>query len=296
MPPLALCAVADDAHAGDVVATGHRLEVGGAFTARYVHVATHGAWATTYAPGSVAVASAPLTARPGPAVEHRALPFLAALGVPAESVDLATGDPVEELQRRAAAAALLVVGSRRRGPVASALVGSVSRALIVHARVPVLVATPAADLDDPDGPVLCGVSPLRSGSAAMVRGAAGLARRLDRPLLLVAVVDGLDERVLAGASSVAARATISEDIEGARALLEHLGAWLEVPRGVHSTVRVGAPASALAHVADAEGAALLVVGCRPSSVFGTLLGGSVSQEIIRETSRAVVVVPPHGWH
>ncbi len=57
-----------------------------------------------------------------------------------------SGDPAGELARAAADrnAALLVVGSRGRGPVRAALLGSVSTAAIQLARCPVLIVPPRA--------------------------------------------------------------------------------------------------------------------------------------------------------
>lgn len=61
-------------------------------------------------------------------------------GVEAEAV-IAEGDPVDELLRVAGArhADLIIVGSRGLGAVAGALLGSVSRALVQHAPLSVLV-------------------------------------------------------------------------------------------------------------------------------------------------------------
>jgi nucleotide-binding universal stress UspA family protein len=54
---------------------------------------------------------------------------------------LLQGDPVEEITRQADVAAvdLIVVGARRRGALASALLGSVSRGILSRAKRPVLV-------------------------------------------------------------------------------------------------------------------------------------------------------------
>lgn len=62
------------------------------------------------------------------------------LGVDADC-EIAEGDPVDELVRAARyqEADLIVVGSRGLGAIAGALLGSVSKALVQHSPVPVLV-------------------------------------------------------------------------------------------------------------------------------------------------------------
>jgi nucleotide-binding universal stress UspA family protein len=69
-----------------------------------------------------------------------ALEEAARLGVEADC-EIAEGDPVDELIRAARyqEADLIVVGSRGLGAVAGALLGSVSKALVQHSPVPVLV-------------------------------------------------------------------------------------------------------------------------------------------------------------
>ncbi|MCS7006366.1 MAG: universal stress protein [Thermoleophilia bacterium] len=67
----------------------------------------------------------------------------AQLGTSAERV-VRVGDPAVELARLAGerAAALLVVGTRGRGPLASAVLGSVTLGLVEHAPCPVVVVPP----------------------------------------------------------------------------------------------------------------------------------------------------------
>ncbi|GAA5162436.1 universal stress protein [Pseudonocardia eucalypti] len=55
-----------------------------------------------------------------------------------------SGDPSTALLRGAGRAEAIVTGSRRRGPVGRALLGSTSRAVLRHSPVPVIVANPDA--------------------------------------------------------------------------------------------------------------------------------------------------------
>lgn len=66
----------------------------------------------------------------------------AAAGVDAKPY-VATGDPAKEIVRLAAelGADLIVVGSRGFGAVRGVLVGSVSRAVMTHSKIPVTIVT-----------------------------------------------------------------------------------------------------------------------------------------------------------
>ena len=69
-------------------------------------------------------------------------------GIPAETV-LREGDPAEEILRAAGIvhADLIVMGTRGRGRVAQALMGSVASAVIHKARCPVLIVAAMAEAD-----------------------------------------------------------------------------------------------------------------------------------------------------
>jgi len=71
---------------------------------------------------------------------------------PPVPVGVEVGDPVHELRRRAARehVRLLAIGSRGRGPIRQAFLGSVSAALAASAPRPVLVVPPTAVVRDGD--------------------------------------------------------------------------------------------------------------------------------------------------
>jgi nucleotide-binding universal stress UspA family protein len=265
MPPLAVCAVTDDEHVEDVVAVARWLEDAQAFTPRYLHVLR-----------GMPVAGMAQVVEP---VDDAAFVSL----VPGGEVEMLCGETASVLERRAEelGAALFVVGSRGRGTVASALSGSVSRVLLTRGTRPVLVARHGSAPEVGAGPVVCGVTRPEAHAQRVARAAAGLARRLERPLLLATVV----------ADAIGAQVELEADVDAAAGFLERLGTWLDVPCGVTQRVLAGPPAAALAEVAGEERSALLVVGCRGLGVFGTMMEGSVSRTLIRHACRPLVVVP-----
>jgi nucleotide-binding universal stress UspA family protein len=272
VPPLALCAVADDDQIHGVVAAGRRLQAADAFTPRYVHVAPFGSWTD-----------------PNP-------PFIAALGLPEDAVEITAGSTAATLERRAEqlGAALVIAGNRRRGMLASALTGSVSRALLRHGTRPVLMAGDEPDSGGDRAPVVCGITAPGPEAERIARAAAGLARRMERPLVLASVVGDEHDHRLAGAPGMSAHHAVEHERRDASALLERTATWLQAPDGVETVVLTGPPAERLAELGDRTHAALLVVGSRGAGVLGTLLGGSVSRALLRRSRRPVVVVPP-GW-
>jgi nucleotide-binding universal stress UspA family protein len=253
MPPLALCAVTDDDQLRGVVAAGRHLQAANAFTPRFIHVDPLAAW------------SAP--ARPT---------FLDAAGLSPDAVEVTCGSLVPTLERRAdqLGAALFVIGNRRRGALSGAFTSSVSRALLRHATRPVLMTRGERTAIQGSGPVICGIAPRAQDPGRVARAAAGLARRLERPLVLASVVDG--------------------DAESRDALevLDRVATWLDAPHGMDVVVVRGGAATGLAEVGELAGASCLVVGSGGAGVLGTLLGGDVSLALLRHAQRSVVVVPP----
>ena len=281
MPPLAVCAVDDDEHVEDVVAVARWLEACGAFTPRYLHVR------------GVSVAGVPQAAATPP--DDSAVATL----VPDAPIEVLAGDTAAALERRAdeLGAALFVVGSRGRGALSCALTGSVSRRLATKGTLPVLVAPRGSAPEPGDGPVVCGVTRPLAHAQRVARAAAGLARRLERPLLLVMVVpDTVEERMLAGAGRHTAHWELAADRELGEAFLGRVAEWLDVPDGVSQRVLVGSPPAVLADVGHEQRSALLVVGCRGLGLLGTMMDASVSRTLIRHACRPLVVVPLRHRH
>lgn len=245
MPPLALCALADDAHAKDVVAVARGLASAGGFTPRFVHVT---AW--HIAGQDVHGAGATLADR------YR---------IGRELIEVQAGPTADEVRRRAdeLGAALVVVGSRGRSRVGSAVTASMFRSVLLHGERPVVVARRAEALAAA-GPIVCGLTGPDERARHVARVAAGLARRLDRGLVLAACDHDL----------------------GADAL-EQLARWQRVPGDALPAIVDDASARGLASLARARNAPLLVVGSRTRGV----LDRPISPRLLREAGRPVVVVP-----
>lgn len=173
-------------------------------------------------------------------------------------------------------AELIVVGSRGRGALRSALLGSVSRSLAGQAPCPVLIVTPGAVKYHAGRPgrsgatLVCGID----GSEPSLRAArlgADLAERLgDRPLLLHAY----DAR----------RRGIVPGLADARGM---------APDGtkLRRLIEPGPPVYALESVANREGARLIVVGARSIGPLRSALVGSLSAQLVTVAGCPVVVLP-----
>ena len=211
------------------------------------------------------------------------------------------GTPPEALAALAAEeeAALLVVGSRGRGALRAALLGSVSSAVVRASDRPVVIVPPDAAPEHKveareSSVIVCGVD--RSEEA---KNAARVASHLAAALRLELVLLHAYASGPAGAAVPAPGAAppISyEDVEvrqheGARELLEQVAR--DVEAGPSVTVRVEAddPASALDRCAEAENAELIVVGTHGHGPLVSVLLGSTSSRLAASASRPVVLVP-----
>ena len=204
-------------------------------------------------------------------------------GAPEEIVALA-----EEL-----GAGLIVIGSRGRGGVRRALMGSVSDSVVRHAHCPVLVARaepivfPAKILVATDG---SREAELASSSAA------DLAGRTDSELHVVYVghippvyfespgawaLDPDLQRRMQDRSEEGARTRLDEQVQRVRE------AGGEVA-GSHA--RIGRPDAEIVGLAEELGAGLIVLGSRGLGPLRSALMGSVSHSVVRHARCPVMVV------
>jgi nucleotide-binding universal stress UspA family protein len=186
-------------------------------------------------------------------------------------------------------AQLVVVGTRARGRVRRALVGSVSVAVCSRAPCPVVVVPPRREVEP--GPsrvrVVVGVGgPDPSAAALGVAFAAAAQRGIGLTALHAwtpqppADVDGLgDDRDAAEAV-------------GRHRLTAALTPWRREFPGVDVRLTLVADDPARALAAESAGAALLVVGSRGRGCLAGALFGSVGQAVLRHARCPAAVVRP----
>lgn len=198
-----------------------------------------------------------------------------------------TGSVTATLLEMSGDAALVVVGSRGLGAWGRRLLGSVSSAVVEHARCPVAVIHDEDPLTgDPDrAPVVVGVD----GSQAAER----------------AIAIAFDEASRRGVELVAVHAWNDLDYEfpdikwvdytdrSERIVAESLAGYCETYPDV--TVRTVVVRDRPAHqlLLQSESAQLLVVGSHGRGGFAGMLLGSVSSEVVQSARMPVIVARSH---
>jgi nucleotide-binding universal stress UspA family protein len=205
-------------------------------------------------------------------------------------VVVVAGAPAEQLVDRAGDADLLVVGSRGRGGVRSALLGSVALHCAARARCSVVVVHPASS--GTVGPVVVGLDgsePSRAALSTAADQAAGLG------VDVVAVV--AHERPNHWSDLYAVPAPATAEIHeralgrGEQLVADVLGAGAaEKQPAVRILAKDGPAGNVL--VEQAEGASLLVVGSRGASRLAGLALGSVALHCVVHARCPVMVVRP----
>lgn len=202
------------------------------------------------------------------------------------------GNPAEVIVDHTAGARVLAIGNRGRGPLLSALLGSVSYAISAHAPCPVVVVRSDAELPSRDHGIVVGYDDSERSRKA-VDYALFAAEMHGAPVRFVRVWNDMGT-MLAAATYVDGAAIAMDDSaqrEGARAAFEHRLAEL---RSAHPDIDIsgdfveGDPTSCLAE--SAKKAALLVVGTRGRGGFRGMMLGSVSHGLLHSSPCPVAVV------
>lgn len=194
----------------------------------------------------------------------------------------APGSAATALIEESADAAMVVVGTRRRGPVAAATLGSVSATVAAHAQCPVIVAGADPGPTSDDRPVVAGIADDIAADGVLdfaFREAA--ARRV--PLTVIH----------AGRPGLGAPRHPGEPFGGlAPRLASRLANYAARHPGVTVTSHLSGadPAEDLAAVSAT--AQLVVVGSRGRGRVSGLVLGSVSQHLLHEVQCPVAVVHP----
>jgi nucleotide-binding universal stress UspA family protein len=180
---------------------------------------------------------------------------------------------------------LLVVGTRRRGWLATAFLGSVSAALVARAPCPVVVVPPDVRLRP--GPVLCAVDDSAAAHRATLV-ARRLSYALEAELVLVhavAIAQVVNPATVEAEQTRLARGERSR----ADALLADLAFGHGFGTDVERRVVFGSEADAIAELAEELDASLVVIGTRRRGPLKALLVGSVSFELRTRSPLPVVV-------
>lgn len=229
-------------------------------------------------------------------VLQEAQPALEAAGLTVEA-ELLRGRPSAAIvdDARRWGPDLIVVGSRGHGPVETALLGSVSAAIVDHATCPVLVAR-----GDHAARVILGEDGSPAGMAARDVVAAWPAFAAI-PVVVVGVVDvaapwrtGIAPTMFSAAMDVYtemianARTTHREIVAATEAHLRAAG------RTVSGELREGDPADQLRRAATDDAGDLVVVGSRGHVGISRLVMGSVAHAVLTHAHCSVLVVKrPH---
>jgi len=216
------------------------------------------------------------------AIAEAAAEGLRARGLSVEA-DVGIGDPASLLitSARERLADLIVVGHRGRGPVASAVLGSVSAYLVDHAPCPVLVAR---------GPTISRMLLATDGTQSSmaiprVLHAWGAAFR-GLPVEVLCVAQR-DEFVTPWAGEPDEDAVIAEHVRIAEHVADEM---VELGWTAAAVVRSGEPAREIVRAGDEWRADLIVTGSRGIGPLRRIVAGSVGHDVLLHAHSSVLVV------
>jgi nucleotide-binding universal stress UspA family protein len=200
--------------------------------------------------------------------------------------DARAGDAGTDLVKASTLADLLVLGTRRHGPFASAVVGSATNYVLHHAQCPVMVVPAATGPVKAWTRVVVGVDGSDCGDSAL-RWAAERARANDCPLLVVHAWQLITNPDWFGSPPVSAE-QYGKQVENW--LHEHVGEVLPDHHDVAIELRAVQDYAAAGLLAVTGPEDLLVVGSRGRGSFTNLMLGSVAMQCAHHARSAVTVL------
>jgi nucleotide-binding universal stress UspA family protein len=196
---------------------------------------------------------------------------------------------------------LAVVGARGAGSLQRLLLGSVSRAVVHGAHLPVLVVRNGPLDESPPRVLAChrpaSAEPIAEllGKFRWPEGTQGRVIGVTESMLAGPLPEWLEQRVKDPDTAEIARAWEQEHDEELAALGGQLEAFEQMlPAAFHGRepiVAEGNPAERILEVAGRERSDMIVVGRTPSDRFSRWLLGSTSEAVLSHATTSVLVVP-----
>jgi len=200
---------------------------------------------------------------------------------------LASGSPAGHVLDLSAEATMVVVGSRGRGGLASAVLGSTSQQISHHAQCPVVVVRDITST--PANQVVVGVDGSPASLAAL-REAFAQAKLRGASLLMVHAWSTSFAGTLVNSGQDFDRVRASEVDEGWAMLNQSLAELQATDQSVEIIERLEQASPAAAIIEASKEAVLTVVGSRGRGGFAGLVLGSVSGSVLAHADSAVMVI------
>lgn len=226
----------------------------------------------------------------------------------ARSIETIVGkdSPASEIPAKAKEwkADLIVVGARGLGPIKRLLLGSVSRAVVHAAEVPVLVVRPRQAADAPLKVLVARETVQGVERAAQVlkhftwpAGTQGKLVSVIQPMFAGKVPKWLEDQARSADVEAMSRVWVAEHEAGRNAkLAEMTNASAMLPQFFQTQpplVLEGHPADSILETAAQESADLVVVGTRQRGGITRLLLGSTSEAVLSHATSSVLLIPYH---
>lgn len=206
---------------------------------------------------------------------------------------IAEGSPIDMLLEMSTDVTMIVMGSRGLGGLSGMVMGSVSGAVVSHAKCPVVVVREDSAVDENTkyGPVVVGVD----GSEVSQRATEMAFAEADaRNCELIAVHTWMDMQVQASLAGLAAAQQQWDEVEHQQTdmLIDRLAPLVEQYPNVHVKKLITRDRPVRALTEASEGAQLLVVGSHGRGGFKGMLLGSTSRALLQSAPCPMMVVRP----